>query len=442
MGGAVLGVALLAGAMNLEGCASDDANAATPTSAGACEPEGDPVERELVDVWLPVEIDGAVCADGSQYLAFVKYARASHDLVVTFEGGGACWDYATCSGQSARGAANTDGIELDHMTALPPPLGDDEEARGWAILHPHFGVSDPEAPTAAANHVFFPYCTGDVFAGDVDVDYANPDGGEELTVRHRGRANVEAAMPWLREEFPNIGRLLVTGCSAGGVGALVNYDLLRSELEPKCGFMLDDSGPVMSETGPSKELLGTVREAWHLDGLLAHLDEELDAPSGAGTQDDFGNLLSLLSDAYPDDRFNVTLFGRDLNFSLFSYQLFYDDPPDDELYELWDADVSALRERIEELPNVGYFMPAFRPDNCSHCLSILPVDHLLDPEYLLDIVQGEGDAYIGTELDDTGLRFDDALRNLLSDEPLYEMYEEPSSSDAFDEAASLACHED
>jgi hypothetical protein len=173
---------------------------------------------------------------------------------------------------------------------------------------------------------------------------------------------------------------------------------------------------------------------------LEHLDEELEAPSGAGTQEDFGNLLSLLSHAYPNDRFTVTLFGRDLNFSLFSYQLFFDDPPDDEIYELWDTDVSALRDSIEELPNVGYFMPAFRPDNCSHCLSILPIDRLESAQYFLDIVRGEGDAYIGTELDDTNRRFDDALRNLLSDEPLYEMYEEPTASDALDEEASLECH--
>ncbi len=442
LGSAVFVVVLLTSAVSLEGCGSDDAKATTPTSGDACKPEGDPVERELAGVWLPIEIEDAECADGSPYRIFVKYARSAHDLVITFEGGGACWDYATCSGQSVRGAANTDGIELDHMTALPPPLGDDPEARGWSILHPHFGTSDPEAPTAEMHQVFLPYCTGDVFAGDVDVDYADPQGGPDLTIHHRGRANVEAAIPWLREAFPEIGRLLVTGCSAGGVGALVNYSLLRSELEPKCGFALDDSGPVMSESGPSMELLGTVREVWQLDGLLADLDEELDAPADEGTEQDFGNLLPLLSHAYPDDRFSVTLFGRDLNFSLFSYQLFYDDPPDDELYELWDADVSALRESIEELPNVGYFMPAFRPDNCSHCLSILPINQLTDPEYLLDVLQGEGDAYLGTELDDTELRFDDALRNLLSGDPLYELHEEPTSSDAFDDAASQECHAD
>lgn len=424
------------------GCGSDEGGSDAPQNPRACEPEGAPEERDVTGVWIPVDIEGAECADGSQYRVFVKYARSSHDVVVTFEGGGACWDYATCSGQSTRGASNTDGIEPNHMVALPPPLGDDPEARGWAYLHPHFGASDPDAPTAEEHQVFFPYCTGDVFAGNVEVDYENPDGGEPLRMRHRGRANVEAAIPWLRDEFPEIGRLLVTGCSAGGVATLVNYDLLRSELEPLCGYALDDSGPIMSEEGSSGALLGTVREAWQLDDLLESLDDSLGAPDGAGTQDDFGNLLGLLSEAYPEDRFSVTLFGRDLNFSLFSYQLFYDDPPDDELYELWDAEVSALRERIEELPNVGYFMPAFRPDNCSHCLSILPINQLSNPEYFINTLRGESDTYLGTELpeNDTELRFDDALQNLLSNEPLFELYEEPGAGDRFDEDDSLACH--
>jgi hypothetical protein len=435
-------VSFLVGGGGLVSCGSDEGAAADPPKHKSCVPEGSPEEREVFGTWLPVEIEGAVCGDGSPYRVFVKYARASHDVVVTFEGGGACWDYETCSGNSPRGAANMDGIPSDHMTALPPPLGDDPEARPWAYLHPHFGTTDPEAPTAEAHQVFFPYCTGDVFTGDVDVDYEDPAGGPALRMHHRGRGNVEAALPWLRDEFPDIGRLLVTGCSAGGVGSLVNYDLLRSELEPKCGFALDDSGPLMSEAGPSGEMLGTVREAWQLDGLLESLDESLSAPDGKGARDDFGNLLPLLSKAYPEDRFSVTLFGRDLNFSLFSYQLFYDDPPDDEVYELWDAEVGTLRSSIEALPNVGYFMPAFRPDNCVHCLSILPIDRLSDPEYFLDVLQGEGDAYVGTELpqDTSDLRFDDALRNLLSDEPLYELYETPTASDRLDDEASLACH--
>jgi hypothetical protein len=431
---------LLAGTLSFAGCSSDAAG--ETAKAESCIPEGPPEEHLVFGVWLPVDIEGAVCADGSPYRVFVKYARASHDLAITFEGGGACWDYETCSGASPRSAANPDGIPLDHMSALPPPLGEDPEARPWAYLHPHFGTSDPDAPTAERHHVFFPYCTGDVFAGDLDVDYEHPEGGKPLRIRHRGRANVEATIPWLREEFSDIGRLLVTGCSAGGVGALINYALLRTELEPLCSFMLDDSGPVMSESGPSKELLRTVREAWQLDELLESLDESLEAPEASGTKDDFGNLLPLLSRAYPDDRFSVTLFGRDLNFSLFSYQLFYDDPPDEEIYEMWDEEVGALRETIEELPNVGYFMPAFRPDNCSHCLSILPIDQLSDPEYFIDIIRGQGDAYIGTELPKDGgsLNYDDALRNLLSDRPLYELYEEPTADDRFSSEASLECH--
>lgn len=420
------------------GCGKSDPPADdSPRVDASCVLEGTPAARDVVGEWLDVEIPGAVCADGSPYRIFVKYAAKSHDLAITFEGGGACWDYETCSGaRGQRGAANLHGIAPDHMTALPPPLGSNPDAKPWSLLQPHLGQVDPDVATGDFHQVFFPYCTGDVFAGDVSVEYENPD-GEPLVMEHRGRANVKAALPWLREEFPEVARLLITGCSAGGVGALINYSLLRDELDPLCGFGLDDSGPLMSEAGFSGLMLNQVRETWQLDGLLEEFDGDLGASREEGTQSDMGHLLPLLSRAYADDRFLVTLFGRDLNFSLFSYQLFYEDPPDEEVFRMWTDDTTALRAQIDELDNVGYFMPAFRPDNCSHCLSLIPVNQLEVPGYTQNLVQGRADVYLGTELDDA--RFDDALEALLTTEPLPRAVETPSDDDAFSSEESLAC---
>src|SRR5262245_50801393 len=51
--------------------------------------------------WEKVELPGTYCGDGSQYKLFV-HRTASPNLVFYLEGGGACWDYDTCSGRAGK----------------------------------------------------------------------------------------------------------------------------------------------------------------------------------------------------------------------------------------------------------------------------------------------------------------------------------------------------
>jgi len=67
--------------------------------------------------WQLVELPGAVCSNGSQYRFWYYDSPTSNNLLVSFEGGGACWDYETCSGQAGvLGAANPNGIPTDYIT--------------------------------------------------------------------------------------------------------------------------------------------------------------------------------------------------------------------------------------------------------------------------------------------------------------------------------------
>jgi len=50
--------------------------------------------------WQRVEIPGTLCGNGSQYKFWYYDSPTSTNLLVMFEGGGACWDYETCSGQA------------------------------------------------------------------------------------------------------------------------------------------------------------------------------------------------------------------------------------------------------------------------------------------------------------------------------------------------------
>ena len=71
--------------------------------------------------WTKVEIPGTICSDGSQYRFWYYDNPNSTSMLVSFEGGGACWDYATCSGQAGvLGAAHPNGIPADYIHDFQP----------------------------------------------------------------------------------------------------------------------------------------------------------------------------------------------------------------------------------------------------------------------------------------------------------------------------------
>ena len=64
--------------------------------------------------WQTVQLDpstGAICGNGSPYKFFVNRVAHSSNTIIYMEGGGACWDYESCTGQTGiRGARNPNGI--------------------------------------------------------------------------------------------------------------------------------------------------------------------------------------------------------------------------------------------------------------------------------------------------------------------------------------------
>jgi len=363
-------------------------------------------------VWTIVELDGAVCADGSPYKFFVKRADVSAGLVVTLEPGGACWDYDTCGGDGTTRAANLEGLGDDHMTALPPPFGTDPDAIPWGLMFPHLGVSDSGVATASYDQVFLPYCTGDAFVGDFTATYEAPGGGDEIEIEHRGAANMELVSGWLSGEFAAPEHLLVVGSSAGGLGAAFHYARLRDAVAPERSSFLNDSGPIFPPGGPQDLARQAFVQFWHTEDLLAELDERLDAPPAQLLSDDSGHLMALLSAAFPEDRFLQTYFLSDLNNSHFNYAGFYPVTTGDDLQALWLEDTDVLVDMIETTDNWGYYLPGFRADNCSHAVALLPVDELDNPLYALTALAGNADGYLRTDLGD--LDFADALDSVLA----------------------------
>jgi len=323
---------------------------------------GDPIDdteqvinppREAYDTWLKVEPPGVVCGNNSQYKFFVNYSNTTDNLVVVFEPGGACWDYDSCAGRNGiRGAANPDGIKDNHWDKA-------------SFISPFLSRFDDTSPSQKWNMVYVPYCTGDVHTGSNVVTYPSGGADPDLTFHHGGHEAVQTVVSWIDDNFTHVPKMLSTGCSAGGVGSLVNYRFLRNGVRAiEKGYLINDSGPVFPSSGYSKPLHNMIRAAWNLDSLLPEM------PAGF-TLDDMGTINTALADEFPQDRLATTYFRRDYNFSLYSYERFYSFPPKSELMRMWDADTQLLVSEFDTRDNLFYFIPYYRNINDSHCTTVL-----------------------------------------------------------------------
>lgn len=339
--------------------------------------------------WVKFEPEGATCSNGSPYKFFVNFSRTSSNAVVYFEGGGACWDYASCSG-GARSAANRDGLPDNHA-AVYAMFGTIEVPVD--VIFPLLSSREDTSPMHDWNKIFIPYCTGDVFSGDAAATYTDPTGANPpLEFQHRGHANVMKTIASLSHMFENIPRMMVSGCSAGGTGALINYYFLRTGLNVEKGYLLDDSGPVFPDTATtsrSRPLHDRIRASWAIDSVLDSV------PQSAEVKADLGNLAGVLADQFPNDRLAHTHFRLDYNYSLYSYERFYEVDANGEIntfgdgmglggvglheerasdraavYRMWWDDTVLLTRQFDARDNLAYFIPFYRETNDSHCLTI------------------------------------------------------------------------
>jgi hypothetical protein len=334
--------------------------------------------------WQTVQLSpstGAICGNGSPYKFFVNRVAHSSNTIVYMEGGGACWDYESCTGQTGiRGARNPNGIPDDYMSLLNP---------GASLVSPLVFRLHPWTETKSQNWnmIYVPYCTGDTYTGDKVALYEDPLGeNEPLVWYHNGVKNMRAVVAWLKNNIQRPKQMLVAGCSAGSTGTLANYHPLRRDMEPTKGFLLDDSGPIFSapangtdEQYPSRPLHAKIRYAWGLDqnglGPVPYLANDLLTFDTT----DMGTLYRGLAEQYPADRMGQTHFWQDLNYSSYSYERFYEDienDPDEtsrqqKIHQRWHQDTNNLISELTAYDNWGYYFPYFRDVNESHCTTII-----------------------------------------------------------------------
>ncbi len=354
--------------------------------------------------WQTVQLHpstGAVCGNGSPYKFFVNRVPNTSNTVIYMEGGGACWDYESCKGGSL-GARNPNGIPDDYLDLSNPAT---------SLVSPFVFRFNPWSQTKvqAWNTVYIPYCTGDLYTGDKIAVYDKADGTDSIVWHHNGLRNVRAALAWLKNNVPRPGQALMTGCSAGGGGAVTNYAHLREDLDAPLSFLINDSGPIYPAPDggdpadfPSLPLQQLVREAWGLDdGPMVELAARL--PGFDNT--DLGSLNAALAARFPNDRLGHTHFLADLVYSRYSYERFYDEianAPNEQarnalLTERWTKDTVNLFAEVIPLTNYGIYVPFYRNLNNSHCSTIVDFENGDIQEQALEL-----EDFINSVLDGNG----------------------------------------
>lgn len=359
---------------------ADTAETDSPPDTGEDEePDAEqepPPPPPAYNQWVKIELPNTYCSDGSQYKFFVNWHEGADDLVVIFEPGGACWDYASCSGELGKlGAANPNGIPDDHMDKV------------WQFHSPLVRRDTPQNPMRGWNMVFIPYCTGDVHTGSKTTTYVSEDGTKQLTYRHLGHDNMLAVSEWLGWQFQGTDKLYTGGCSAGGVGSNINYYFLREAIDPNFGYLVNDSGPLFPHSVNSAPLHAEIRAAWGLDEVIH------DMPIASALDHDFGAINAEIADLFPHDRLAITYFIRDYNYSRYSYERFFPGIDEEGIHQKFLEDTLLLIDQYDEHENLAYYLPYHRDLNDSHCASIIDFA-------LTDIGEWQLDDFIARVLDD------------------------------------------
>lgn len=171
-----------------------------PEEAPTATSEIPPLFASLSPGWTKFTPGGDTrCAQGEEYAFWVRPGRPEK-LMILFDGGGACWDYDTCSLRSAWYFESVGNSPMDLYAA--------------GILD----FDNPENPFLDYSMLFIPTCTADFHWGDNRQTYTATS-GETIDIYHNGFINASTVLSWADENLPTPENIFLTGCSAGSIGS-------------------------------------------------------------------------------------------------------------------------------------------------------------------------------------------------------------------------------
>jgi Pectinacetylesterase len=279
------------------------------TDAGVTTPAG----------WNFYQIPGAICRDGSPNGIFVRYSSDpanSNKLMINFEGGGACISPHFCDHNPANlnemfsGGADGQGEGFGAVLSdnlVSPPVAQLPWDKGI------FDFTNDANPFKGWNQVYIPYCTGDVHFGTNDngtVATSVIPGGHFV-----GYNNAKLFIGHLVPTFPNLQRVVLTGSSAGGLGAVLNAGMVQDAFTTKVPItVLDDSAvgfpdPMYMPACLQKEF----RDTWGFNAALPSDCASCFQPDGSGLM----NLINYWHAKYRKAKIGLVMSIHDQIFRLF-----------------------------------------------------------------------------------------------------------------------------
>lgn len=217
--------------------------------------------------WQWVAVPGSVCGSGSTAGFGLAPSDSSDELLIFFQGGGACWNTGTCVPSLVQYGPACDYGQLcvldveggqrptaSHVTEKDPfPAdGGGSFAQEVAALSASrlLDRSLPDNPLRRANVVYVPYCTGDLHAGNAVRSYQYKynllDQPSTFQMHFAGATNVERYLEQLVSRFTQVRRVWVMGVSGGAYGATLNFDRIVAAFPNAEVHLLADSGPLLS----------------------------------------------------------------------------------------------------------------------------------------------------------------------------------------------------
>lgn len=198
--------------------------------------------------WTYLEVDGMECGPGTPTGIGVNPGSDPSRVVFVVQGGGACWDTASC--YVLKSAVNVEsGWGEARLAGEVAPLD----------RSPLFDRADTTSPWSTATWVLVPYCTGDLHAGRSERKYDPID--QNRVLHHSGDANMEAVIDRVTEALPDVDQLWAIGFSAGGYGVQFQMDRFVGAYPGAEVALMADGSPMVHPAGGR---WGTWRTTWDM----------------------------------------------------------------------------------------------------------------------------------------------------------------------------------
>lgn len=324
-------------------CSSADAprtssptDAAVPGKPDAGSVDVDASSPVPYDQWTWLSISDSKCASGATTGIAVNPHQGSKTLMLYFEGGGECYDAATCWGAKPA-ATNLSGYDTQTFV------------QAAQRKYPTFDRGMSDNPLRDSNMVFIPYCTGDLHIGTTEHDL-QVDGKPKPTY-FWGAKNIDLYLAQLVQRFADTEHVWMVGTSAGGFGIVLNFDRVARAFHVPTD-MIDDSGPPITSKGATTNPLLKV---W---GYIA--------PDGCDTCSSYPNILHYDRTLQPNSRYAFLSFAED---TVISARLGYN-------LSDYPAVMDAFSNSLKDDPNAATYIVT---NESSH---VVETDPALAPQYM------------------------------------------------------------